>query len=184
MALESRWYNPLIQLINEVKPASRLHFTWQMDLDVLILRIMRTVLTLAFVLMGSSAFANDFCVTGLKGTATSNYLFRITQNQNGEHVVTAQDQAKNTLFTSKTQTQFTQFNSSGYGVCSLNTQSVDESTGTHYKLELKVAPHYVKECKMVGFPTTVEYLNLKIAPKGTTLGDDITAYALSVTPCP
>jgi len=155
-----------------------------MSRDIIILRIMKTLSILALALTSTSAFANDYCVTGLRGTATSNYLFRITQNPNGERVVTAQDQAKNTLFTAKTQTQFTQFNSSGYGVCSLNTSGTDEASGTQYKLELKVAPHYVKECKAVAFPTSVEYLNLKIAPKGTTLGDDITAYGLSVTPCP
>ena len=145
---------------------------------------MKTFSILAFALLAMPAHAADYCITGLKGTVTSNFIFKVTQNPNGDRTLTALDPARNTLFTAKPTTQFTQFNSSGYGVCSLNSEGVDEATGTQYKVELKVAPHYAKDCKAVTFPTSVEYLSLKIAPKGTTLGDDVTAYALSVLPCP
>ena len=51
-------------------------------------------------------------------------------------------------------------------------------------LEMKVNAHSKVDCNQMGIPASVEYLTLKVTPKGTTLGDDMTAYALSVVPCP
>ena len=145
---------------------------------------MKTFLILLFSLLSVTSQAADFCVSGVKGTVTGAFTFKVSQNHANERSITVYDNAKNTVFTNKTDTQFTQFNSTGYGVCSLAAQGTDETTGAQYKLELKVSPHYAKACKAVTLPATVEYLTLKIIPKGTTLGDDLTAYALSPVPCP
>lgn len=148
---------------------------------------MRTVIlsSLFLVLASFSAQANgDFCVTGLKGTATNAFVFRVSSPNNADRSLTLLDNNKNTIFVSKIENRFTQFNSSGYGVCSLTASGVDEQTGAHYKAELKVTPHSKATCNQFQIPTSVEYITLKVVPKGTTLGDDITAYALTIIPCP
>jgi len=138
------------------------------------------------LLLGSSTFAADFCVTGLKGTITVNYLFKVSQTANADRSISLLDASKNNnvVFSSKAENRFTQFNSTGYGVCSVSGTSTDAVTGAQYKLELKVSSHYKNECTQISVPGIIEYLTLKITPKGTTLGDDVTAYALSIVPCP
>jgi hypothetical protein len=144
---------------------------------------MKSLFSLSLILLSFSAHAADYCVTGLKGTVTSSFTFKISQNRPNDRSVTVIDANKNQIFASKTENQFTKFNSTGYGVCSVTAQGIDDATGAQYHLELKLSPHYQKPCSDVTFPTSVEYLTLKIVPKGTTLGDDLTAYALSVVPC-
>ena len=128
--------------------------------------------------------AADFCITGLKGTASSAYIFKVALSNQGERHISILDANRNALFTAKTENRFTQFNTTGYGVCSLTASGTDEQSGAHYKVELKVAPHSQTACKKFLLPTSVEYITLKITPKGTTLGDDLTAYALALVPCP
>ena len=132
----------------------------------------------------TSSIAADFCITGLKGTASSAYIFKVALSNQGERHISILDANRNALFTAKTENRFTQFNTTGYGVCSLTASGTDEQSGAHYKVELKVAPHSQTACKKFLLPTSVEYITLKITPKGTTLGDDLTAYALALVPCP
>jgi hypothetical protein len=139
---------------------------------------------LGLTLFSQVALAADVCVTGVKGTLTSSFLFKVSSNLANERTITLFDNNRNQIFVKKSETQFTKFNSSGYGICSLVAQGKDEVSGAQYKVELKVSPHYQKACSQLTLPTSVEYLSLKITPKGTTLGDDLTAYALSITPCP
>ena len=139
---------------------------------------------MAALALASQAFAADFCVTGLKGTMTNAYLFKIGQTSNSERAISLMDANKNQVFTAKAENKFTQFNSSGYGVCSITGSGADAVTGAQYKLELKIASHYKGDCNVATIPTNIEYLTLKVTPKGTTLGDDLTAYALTIVPCP
>jgi hypothetical protein len=143
------------------------------------------VIVTAMLTFGSLASAADFCVTGLKGTIAANYFFKISQTSNAERMVSLIDASKNaSVFSSKAENRFTLFNSSGYGVCSISGSGIDAVSGAQYKLELKVASHFKNECAATTIPNSIEYLTLKITPKGTTLGDDFTAYALTVVPCP
>ena len=144
-----------------------------------------SVLSLVATLIGSgSSFAADFCITGVRGTASSAYTFKVSSTNQGERTVSILDSNKNALFTAKAENRFTQFNSTGYGVCGITASGTDEQSGAHFKVELKVAPHAKVACKNFLLPTSVEYVTLKITPKGTTLGDDLTAYALALVPCP
>jgi hypothetical protein len=140
------------------------------------------MLSLSFI--SSSVFATDFCVSGLKGTLSSAYVIKVTHPTNSDRLISLLDTNKTSLFSSKAENRFTQFNSTGYGVCSLTASGTDLNTSVQYKLELKVAPHSKSECNLVDVPVGSEYFTLKIIPKGTTLGDDLTAYALAPIPCP
>lgn len=149
---------------------------------------MKAPLTLLCVLISflfsGTARAADYCVTGLKGTVTSSFVFKVSQRSANDRTIAVLDSNRNQIFAARSETQFTKFNSSGYGVCSVTARGLDEPSGAEYRLELKLSPHFSKACTEATFPTSVEYLTLKIIPKGTTLGDDLTAYALSVVPCP
>jgi len=134
--------------------------------------------------LGQVTLAADFCVSGLKGTLTGAYIIKISHTSGSDRTLTLMDSNKTVLFTSKTENRFTQFNSTGYGVCSISGTGTDPITSVQYKLELKVAPHFKSDCNQVDLPTSVEYLTLKMIPKGTTLGDDLTAYALTPVSCP
>ena len=141
------------------------------------------LLLLTLTLFTTKTFAADFCVTGVKGTIASSFIFKLSQNQAGERMLSVLDNKNSLIFNGKTLNHLTKFNSTGYGVCSIISQGTD-ANGAQYNLELKVSPHYQKACTQVGLPTSVEYLTLKIIPKCTTLGDELTSYALSITPCP
>ncbi len=145
---------------------------------------MKTLICLLLLTSPFLSQAADFCVTGLRGTATSNYIFKVSQATNSDRMVGLLDANKNPIFQTKAENHFTQFNSTGYGVCSVTASGTDEQTGARIKLELKVAPHAKAACNKITIPTSVEYVTLKITPKGTTLGDDLTAYALTIIPCP
>lgn len=132
----------------------------------------------------NTASAADFCVTGVRGTLTGNFTFKIEKRTNGDRMLSVLDQNRSLVFTSRATNRFTKFNSTGYGVCSVIAQGTDETSGAKYHVEVKVSPHFEKPCSAVVVPTNVEYVTLKVTPKGTTLGDDLTAYALSIIRCP
>jgi hypothetical protein len=143
------------------------------------------LLTLVLSALSTTASAADLCVTGLKGTIASSYIFKVSHSSNTERLVTLLDTAKNqSVFSSKAENRFTQFNTTGYGVCSVSGSGIDPTSGAQFKLELKTTAHYKNDCNQIGLPTNVEYLTLKITPRGTTLGDDLTAYALTPVSCP
>jgi hypothetical protein len=144
------------------------------------------IFLLSFLSLSTSHFAMaaDFCVTGLKGTIANNYIFKVSQVTNSERILTLLDNNnKNVVFSSRAENHFTQFNTTGYGVCSIEAVGVDAISKTQYKLEMKVSLHEKTSCNQLSLPSSVEYLTLKITPKGTTLGDDLTSYALSLTRC-
>lgn len=135
-------------------------------------------------LLSTAASAADFCVTGVKGSLTSNFIFKVEKTGSGDRTLAILDSNRNPIFTSKATNRFTRFNTTGYGVCSVVAEGTETNTGAKYRAEIKVSPHYEKPCTQVTVPTNAEYVTLKITPKGTTLGDDLTAYALSVIRCP
>ncbi len=138
----------------------------------------------SLILLAATTQANDFCVTGVKGTATSHYTFKVTQTNAAERMMTLFDSNHRPIFHARVENRFTQFNTSGYGVCSVTGKGIDELTGASLTAELKVAPHSKTACRQYKVPTSIEYLTLKIVPKGTTLGDELTAYAHTIVPCP
>ena len=143
----------------------------------IIILIVVSLLTLV-----SLSEAAELCVSGVKGTLTSQYTVKLAHATNTERSITLLDQNKNVLFTSRAQNHFTQFNSTGYGACSITGES-KEPGQVQYKLELKVLAHTKADCAAVDLPAYSDYFTLKIIPKGTTLGDDLTAYALTSGTC-
>jgi hypothetical protein len=145
---------------------------------------MRTLLCLVIIGFTSTAMASDVCVTGLKGTIAQAFIFKVSQNRDQERTLSVLNVNRDLIFQSKADNRFVKFNSSGYGTCSVAGMGTDDSTGAQYKVELKTSTHSQKECETTTIPTRIEFLSLKINPKGTTLGDDLTSYALTAIPCP
>ena len=94
------------------------------------------------LISSASAASTDFCVSGLKGTFTNSFIFKVAHATNSERTVSLMDSNKNVVFTSKAENRFTQFNSTGYGVCSIAGLGSDAATGAQYK------PRNESECSL------------------------------------